>query len=272
MTCEELRACLDVYLDRELDVARALDAQDHLAFCMPCQWAYAKERELRALVKTRLPRVAVPPELRARIRSALDADARPAYRAAYRTLTARPLRWAALPVAAVLLVALAFGLRAPRGPSLPPVVTELVAQHQMYSRLDTPAEFVSASRDTVAGWFRGRVRFQVAVPDFSPSGIRLVGARLSSLSDREVAYLLYEKGRNLISLFAFAHRGFELPADGWIPVGESRFYVAEVKGAEVVLWTQGEQAYALVSPLNREALLECALTVWRLVAQARSGA
>lgn len=269
MTCEELQACLDVYLDRELDVARSLGAQEHLAFCMACQWAYAKERELRALLKTRLPRVAVPPELPARVRAALDAEDRPAHR----TLMIRSLRWGALPVAAVVLLALAFGLRATLAPSLPPLVTELVAQHQLYSRVDAPAEIVSASHDTVAGWFRGRVRFQVPVPDFSPAGIRLVGARLSSLSDREVAYILYEKGRSLVSLFAFARRGFALPADGWIQVGDSRFYVAEVKGAEVVLWTQGELAYALVSPLNREALLECALTVWRLVgSQARSGA
>ena len=268
MTCQELRACLDVYLDRELDVARSLEAQEHLAFCMACQWAYAKERELRTLVKTRLPRVAASQELRARVRAALDAETRPAYR----RLGSGALRWAALPVAALLLVALAYGLRATRTPTVPPAVAELVAQHQLYSRLDAPAEFVSPSRDSVAGWFRERVRFQVPVPDFSPSGIRLVGARRSSLSDREVAYLLYEKGRNLISLFAFPHRGLALPTDGWIPVGESRFYVAEVKGAEVVLWTQGEQAYALVSPLNREALLECALTVWRLVSQTRSGA
>lgn len=269
MTCEELRACLDTYLDRELDVARSLDAQEHLAFCMACQWTYAKERELRTLLKTRTPRVAAPAELNARVRALLTTAARPASR----PLVHRSLRWASVPVAALVLLALAFGLRAALAPSSPLVVTELVAKHQMYSRVDAPAEIASANQDTVSGWFRGRVRFTVPVPDFSPSGIRLIGARLSTLSDREVAYLLYEKGRNLVSLFAFDKRGLALPADGWIQVGDSRFYVAEVKGAEVVLWTQGELAYALVSPLSREALLECALTVWRLVgSQPRSGA
>ena len=48
-------------------------------------------------------------------------------------------------------------------------------------------------------------------------------------------------------------------------VGDGRFYVTEVKGAEVVLWTQGGLAYALVSSLDRQALLECADTLWRLV-------
>jgi len=38
-----------------------------------------------------------------------------------------------------------------------------------------------------------------------------------------------------------------------------------VNGAEVVIWTQGPLAYALVSSLDRESLLECADTVWRLI-------
>lgn len=269
MTCEELRACLDVYLDRELDVARSLTVQEHLAFCMACQWIYAKERELRALLKTRLPQVSAPPDLHARVRAAMATEERPAHR----TRLTRAFRWAALPAAALVLLGVAFGLRSALAPSFPPAVTELVAKHQLYSRLDAPAEIISANQDTVAGWFRGRVRFPVPVPDFSPTGIRLVGARLSSLSDREVAYLLYEKGRNLVSLFAFPSRGLALPADGWIRVGDTRFFVAEVKGAEVVVWTQGALAYALVSSLDREALIECAEATWRLVvSQARSGA
>ncbi len=269
MNCTELRACLDVYLDRELDVGRSLDAQEHLAFCMDCQWAYAKEREFRALLKTRLSGVAAPPELRARVKAALNAqDRRPR-----RAVITRSLRWASLPVAALVLLAVTFGLRALMAPSVPPVVSELVAQHQVYSRLEIPAEIMSASQDTVAGWLRRRVQFEVPVPDFSPAGIRLLGARLSSLSDRQLAYILYEKERHLVSLFAFAKRGLALPTAGWIEVGDSRFYVSSVKGLEVVLWTQGELAYALISPLSREALLECALTVWRLAApQARSGA
>jgi len=269
VTCEELRACLDAYLDRELDVAHSLDAQGHLAFCMDCQWAYAKEQELRALMKTRLRREAAPRELHARIRASLAA----ADRLSSWAHVGRSLRWAALPALALVLLALAFGLRAVIAPSLPPVVSELVSQHQVYSRLDAPAEIVSADRDAVAGWLQRRARFEVPVPDFSPAGIRLVGARLSSLSDREVAYLLYEKGGRRVSLFAFARRGIPLPTTGWIEVGDSHFYVTTVRGLEMVLWAQGELAYGLVSPLSREALLECALTISRLVAiRGRPGA
>ncbi len=252
MTCQELRACLGAHLDGELDLSLSLAADEHLAFCVGCQCAYARERELRTLVRTRFPREGAPAALGERIRGALARAERGPWIGAPR----RWFYWAA-PAAVLVLIALGVGLWQR---SAPPVVRELVAKHAMYSRLDAPAEIVSASQEAVAGWFKGRVRFDVAVPDFSPSGIRLVGGRLADLSDRQVAYLLYEKGRNLVSLFAFPSRGLALPSGG----GE-RFYVAKVNGAEVVIWTQGPLAYALVSSLDRDSLLECADTVWRLV-------
>jgi len=105
----------------------------------------------------------------------------------------------------------------------------------------------------------------VAVPDFRPSGIHLIGGRLSALPDRQVAYLLYEKGRTLISLFAFQSRGLSLPARGWVRGDDGQFHITQAKGVDVVIWTQGDLAYALVSSLDRESLLQCADTVWRLV-------
>lgn len=257
MTCQELRTYLGAHLDGELDLSLSLAADEHLAFCVGCQWAYARERELRTLVRTRFPREEAPAALRERIRGALGRTEGSAWIRAQR----RWVYWA-VPAAALVLVALGFGFWQR---SAPPVVRELVAKHAMYSRLDAPAEIVSASQEAVAGWFRGKVRFDVAVPDFTPSGIRLVGGRLADLSDRQVAYLLYEKGRNLISLFAFPSRGLALPRGEGASGGDERFHVARVNGAEVVVWTQGPVAYALVSSLDREALLECADTVWRLV-------
>lgn len=257
MTCQELRTCLGAHLDGELDLSLSLAANEHLAFCVGCQWAYTRERELRTLVRTRFPREEVPAALRERIRGAL---ARTEQGARIR-VQRRWVYWT-VPAAALVLVALGVGLWQ-RG--APPVVRELVAKHAMYSRLDSPAEIGSASQEAVAGWFEGKVRFDVAVPDFSPSGIRLVGGRLADLSDRQVAYLLYEKGRNQISLFAFPSRGLAFPRGEGARGGDKRFYVAKVDGAEVVVWTQGPLAYALVSSLDRESLLECADTVWRLV-------
>ncbi|MFQ5830711.1 MAG: anti-sigma factor family protein [Candidatus Methylomirabilia bacterium] len=263
MTCEELRRRLDAHLDGELDVAGSLDVQEHLTFCMPCQWAYAKERELRLLLKTRLPRVTAPSALRGRVQAAIRA----ADRRAKGSPVSRVVHWAAVPVsaAALVLLGLMFGLRGSPSPSAALLVSELAAKHRTYSGLEAPAEISSSSQDRVASWLKQRVHFEVAVPDFSPAGIRLVGARLSDLDERQVAYLLYQKDGDLVSLFGFPRRGLSPPAEGEIHVGDSRFYATRVKGDEVVFWTQGDLAYALVSRLSRETLLECALTVRRLV-------
>ncbi|MFQ5897448.1 MAG: anti-sigma factor family protein [Candidatus Methylomirabilia bacterium] len=262
MTCEELRSRLEAHLDGELDVAHSLEADEHLTFCMSCQWAYARERELRQVLKTRLPRVTAPAELHARVRTAIRAaDRRDRWGS-----VPRLVRWGLLPAvaAALVLMVLTVSLREPVVSPPPLAVAGLVGKHQMYSRLDAPAEIASASYETVGGWLRQRVRFEVPVPDFTSAGIRLVGARLSDLGDREVAYLLYEKEGTLVSLFGFPKRGLALPVEGWVELGDSRFYAKRVEGVEVVLWTQGDLAYALVSPLSRETLFQCALTVWRL--------
>ncbi len=268
MNCQELRARLDAYMDGELGVDETAAADAHLAFCMSCQWAYAKERELMALLRNRLKREGAPPELHATVRAMIGRSGR-----SRRHRWVRPLSWAAIPAAALVLLVLAVGVpwRGERTTTLPPsLVSQLVEKHLMYSRVDSPAEIATPSPDVVGAWFKGRVRFAVPVPDFSPSGIRLVGGRLSDLSDRQVAYILYEKGRNLVSLFAFPKRGLTLPAGVWTPVGDRPFSATEHKGNEVILWTQGEMMFALVSSLDREALIDCAETVWRLVAFPRT--
>jgi hypothetical protein len=80
-----------------------------------------------------------------------------------------------------------------------------------------------------------------------------------------VAYLLYEKGRSLVSLFVFPSRGLAFPKTGWEEIGGQRYLFTEFKGNRVVMWAQGEMAFVLVSQLSREALLECAEAVWLLM-------
>ncbi len=258
MTCDELRPALQTYIDRELPVEAMLAAGHHLTFCMGCQWRYAAERAFRVAVRQKVPRERPPVELEARVRAALRAEDRK------RSLQGAA-RWLALPAAAAALAVLVLwggGSYAPKG-QVSPLRADLVGKHLLFSRIEAPAEIATSDRQAVAGWFDRRVRFDVPVPDFTPSGIRLLGGRLSELEDQEVAYLLYEKGRNLISLFAFPGRGRALPDGERVSYGGHSFLVSQLRGAEVVLWTDRELAFALVSTVSRDALLECAATVLR---------
>ncbi|HLC41581.1 MAG TPA: zf-HC2 domain-containing protein, partial [Methylomirabilota bacterium] len=72
MICQEFRACLDAYVDRELEAQRTLDADAHLAFCMPCQWALDKERKFRHVLRSRVKPDTAPAALRARVHVALS--------------------------------------------------------------------------------------------------------------------------------------------------------------------------------------------------------
>lgn len=265
MTCQEVRAYLEAYLDRELPIRETLEVDAHLTFCMQCQWIQAKEREFRALLRTRLRREAAPETLAARIRHGIRGLER---RSRWQSIR-RGLRWAPLPLALAAGLLLAVHLADRREPPKPDparaLAADLVRKHVTYSQVEEPAEVVSSDRLQLAGWFRDRVRFDVPVPDFSPSGIRLLGGRLSDLGDRPVAYLFYTKGRQLLSLYAFPRRELDLPEGGWTEVNGERYFLTQSQGHAVVLWGRGETLFALVSLLPQEELLDCALTLSRLL-------
>src|SRR5262249_38683804 len=152
-------------------------------------------------------------------------------------------------IAAVLLPA-----RAPR-----PLVADLVDKHIAYAQVDRPAELASTDPREVAEWFQSRAGMPVTVPDYSPSGIHLTGARLAEAHERKAAYLLYEKGRTLLSVFMVpvSDRDASLPGRR-VAYRDHDYLAYEHKGFRTVSWTDGHAVYGLVSILDYDALLECA--------------
>ena len=94
---------------------------------------------------------------------------------------------------------------------------------------------------------------------YSPSGIRLVGARVVEAGDRKAAYVLYEKGHSLMSVFMVSAAPHE-PALTGTPVSyRGHGYLRlQRKGYNTVAWTDGKDVFGLVSMLSYDALLECA--------------
>ncbi|HEU5321706.1 MAG TPA: hypothetical protein VFX28_12930, partial [Methylomirabilota bacterium] len=131
--------------------------------------------------------------------------------------------------------------------------------HIAYTQVARPAELASADPAEVAAWFQDRAGLRVIVPDYASAGIQLVGARLADAHERKAAYLLYEKGRVLLSVFmlpvpvrAGDLRGVRVSYRGHPYVTEER------KGYRTVAWSDGQAVFGLVSMLDYEALLECA--------------
>ena len=246
MNCSEVRTRLSAYVDGELTVSEIAEVEGHCVECRQCAALVGAEREFRQLLR-RQPREAAPAELRAQIRRRIRREA----------AIATGRRWlplSAIAVAAAILVVVLLPARTP-----PPLMADLVDKHIAYAQIERPAEFASADPREIAEWFRERAGLRVTVPDYSPSGIRLAGARLAEAHERKAAYLLYEKGRTLLSVFMIP-----VPtSEGTLPGDRVRYrgheYVTyERKGFRTVSWTDGQAVYGLVSMLYYDALLECA--------------
>jgi mycothiol system anti-sigma-R factor len=245
MNCAEVRARLHAFVDGELTASDISEVDGHCVECRECAARVAAERELRQLLR-RQPRDAAPLELRARILSRVRREA----------VVATVRRWLPVPLlaAAALVAALLLPARTP-----PPLVAELVDKHIAYAELERPAELATADPREVADWFRSRAGMRVTVPDYSPAGIHLTGARLAEAHERRAAYLLYEKGRTLLSVFMVPAVAREADLPGRRVAYRDHEYVAyEHKGYRTISWSDGQTVYGLVSMLDYQALLECA--------------
>ena len=246
MNCSEVRTRLPAYVDGELTVSEIAEVEGHCLECRQCTALVGAEREFRQLLR-RQHREAAPAELRARILRRIRSEA----------AVAKTRRWlplSAIAVAAVILLVVLLPARTP-----PPLMADLVDKHIAYAQIERPAELASADPGEIAEWFRERAGLRVTVPDYSPSGIRLAGARLAETRERKAAYLLYEKGRTLLSVFMVPVPTSEGTLRGDRVRYRSHEYVTyERKGFRTVSWIDGQALYGLVSMLDYDALLECA--------------
>lgn len=246
MNCQEFQAYLHSYVDGELGVDETLGAATHIADCPGCRNLAERERQFRQLLR-RQPRESAPAEFRAGILSRVRRSARMA--------VLRP--WLIVPLAAAAVLAVVSVL--PYARQSAPLVGELVDKHIAYAQIERPAEFTSSDRLEVEEWFRQRAELRVTVPDYSPSGIRLVGARIDVANERKAAYVLYEKGRTLLSVFMVPASGRDADLGGTRVSYRGHDYLTrEWKGYRTVAWSDGRAVFGLVSMLDYEALLQCA--------------
>ncbi len=253
MDCREIAPYVEPYGDGELGLPERAAVEAHLAECLACQERVDRHRRFRQLLRQQ-PREVASPELRARItRSVRWSAGRRAFR-----------RWGVAPLAAAaVLIALVTWAGVHGGgpwstarPSL--LVADLVRKHMAYSQIEAPVEFASADGPEVRDWFRRRLGLRVTVPDYTPAGIRLLGGRIADTGGRKTAYLLYEKGHTLMSVFMVT--GEPLSPAGTVTTSYRGFayYTADVAGQHGVFWAEDQKVFAAISSLDYESLFECA--------------
>jgi anti-sigma factor RsiW len=249
MKCQEVRVFLDAYLDRELDVATALQFESHLTECDSCRAMSERYRQLHDSVQAQIPYFGAPELLEQKIRGRLGLG-----ESGRRRTIRKPgfPGWPVWAIAAGFLIFLVFGAVLFRMIRLAPTASEMLAEQVVSSHIRSLmanhlSDVISSDQHTVKPWFSGKLDFAPVVKDLSSEGFPLAGGRLDYLDNRPVAALVYKRGRHTINLFLWPS-----------PESDSGPHVTTSKGYNVIHWTQSHMAYWAVSDLNAGELNEFA--------------
>ena len=237
MTRDEARRLLHAYVDGELDAARALELEAHLAENPATRAACENLRGMSAAIRAKAEYHVAPGELAER----LAASVPPVPGDAPRRFVLP--RWIA-PAAAlvgVALVAWLVGTVAMRPGEDERLATEILSAHVRATLAGRPFDVASSDQHTVKPWLSARLPFSPPVSDLSAQGFELTGGRLDFIGDRRVAVLAYKRRQHLIDVFVWPGEGrpdLKLTRDG--------FNVEHFAANGMHFW--------LVSDLNRNEL------------------
>ena len=105
MTCEQAQPFLSAYVDRELDITKSLETEDHVRQCTRCSARLQQYEALRSALNAASLAFVPPAGLERRVRKAVRRETKPRV-----LFTLAPWRWAAVPMAATLAAALTWSV------------------------------------------------------------------------------------------------------------------------------------------------------------------
>jgi anti-sigma factor RsiW len=192
---------LSAYCDGELDPVSAIAFERRLADDSALKAQYDRLLSLRRAVRS-LPQAELPPGLRDRIQSAIDAEG--PKRAVSPRASPRQRSWSlqALAAAAVFgaVIASSVMLTIERYDQRQQVAGEVVAGHIRSLMAPQPFDIASSDRHTVKPWFTSRLPVSPQVPDLAAQGFALLGGRVDVVGHDPVATIVYKHAAHTLSL------------------------------------------------------------------------
>jgi hypothetical protein len=120
-----------------------------------------------------------------------------------------------------------------------------------------PAE-VSGPPTQVATWFRDKLEFTVQPIEFARPDVRLVGARISSVRDREAAAFYYDVHGRRVTVMVFEPA---VPIDRVareMRIAGRGIYIGHARGRTIPVVQHHGLTYAIAGDLDSRALLQLA--------------
>jgi len=262
MTLEEAGRLLHAHIDGELDVAKTLELEAHLARNPSLRAVGERLREMSVAIRDKADYHAAPAWLEARVRAATAAEpaqatARrswPAWLAPAGLAVADWLRPAAS-FAVVALVTWVVALGYMRPGEDDHIAHEVLASHVRSMLANRSYDVASSDQHTVKPWLSARLAFSPPVTDLSRSGFELIGGRLDYIGDQPVAVLVYKRRQHLIDVFV------------WPVVAPKLDQALTRDGFNIEHFAKNGMDYWLVSDLARDELNDLA----QLIAEYSAG-
>jgi anti-sigma factor RsiW len=245
MDCNQCRPLIAAHLDGELDVIRDAEVIAHLDRCPACADAALAHAARRGLIQEKLPRYTAPPELHARVHSALRTESKPPIQRQVLPFLAKTVGLAAS-LAFAVFVGFHWGNSRAHVNLL---VDEAVSDHIRSLQVDHLTDVTSTDQHTVKPWFAGKVDFSPPVIDLTAAGFPLAGGRLEHLDGRPAAALVFHRRQHAINLYIW-------PVDAAAISPQQ----SERSGYHVETWSRGGFNFLAVSEIPAIELAQFAET------------
>jgi anti-sigma factor RsiW len=243
MNCEQIKGLKNAYADREIDLVRSTEIDQHLKACPACSKAYENIRTLSSAIKSAELYFPAPAQLKRRIHKSLRGEAEIPARESFNW--SQWLKWL-IPVAGTALIALFLAATLLVRSADNRLEQEVTASHVRSLMVSHLNDVASSDQHTVKPWFDGKVDFAPPVSDLAQHGFPLVGGRLDYLDGRPVAALVYQRNKHFINLFIWPTKG-----------RSSATQKPGVRqGYNLIHWSDSAMAYWAVSDLNPRELSE----------------
>jgi anti-sigma factor RsiW len=241
MTREEALKLLHAYADGELDPAKTLELEAHLAENPSTRAQCEGLRGMSAAIRVKAEYYTAPIELAERLAGSVP----PAPEYSPRRV-ALP-RWlaSAAAIAGVAVLAWMVATVATRPGEDERIATEVLSAHVRATLAGRSFDVASSDQHTVKPWLSARLAFSVTVADVSAEGFELTGGRLDYVGGQRVAVLAYKRRQHLIDVFVW-------------PTGEKRGLALTRDGFNIERFAKNGMSYWLVSDLNRNELADLA--------------